>query len=515
MTFNNATDRISNFLDKVLRTPDKRSTNLATGRNEGGINNNNEFNNNNNDFNNNNNFQDESTRRNGFEEESAIDLTSESTARTRLASNRSNPLGTSIPIASVNPDLFVTTEQEEDYLAPLPSSNRSSVSSSRGELLSARSTNSTSASVSWGEDPGLSTSKFGVFKMPIDIVEYTSICKKKIGNGTKMCIRKNCTIKHRGDEPGKISNGTILVQKSVDVVFLEPRLHERNITEAVLVEWLDDRKGIDEWSYLFSVANSTQSDEVLSPDELEQGIRFAKDAQVHKSPGLLRASLHEQSLDTFSQLLLDLESAKLKNLPYATAQKKRSYSDDEDLDEPITQGYDKEGELRDAIEHIHTLLSSITVKLDQKDQVMTEEVKMVFTRLEKLQTDLDSRSTGRTDSFQVPTVWGSVALLSGTMEDVKTDIGNCPSKVELTTTLFTEIDRIEASAINTVNLIIVDLESKVAGILLQHEATKRSHEREIARLTKALENSEITNQEIMRKLAEGASVLKDEIDDLR
>lgn len=145
---------------------------------------------------------------------------------------------------------------------------------------------------------------------------------------------------------------------------------------------------------------------------------------------------------------------------------------------------------------------------------MTEEVKIVFTRLEKLQTDLGSRSTDRTDSFQVPTVWGSVAMLSRTIDEIKVDINKCPSKAELTNILMSEVDRIEARALNTVNAIIVDLESKVATILVQNEATKKFHEREILKLSRAIENSQITNKEIMLKLAEGASILKDEIDEL-
>lgn len=150
--------------------------------------------------------------------------------------------------------------------------------------------------------------------MPTDPLEYHSSCKKKIGNGTKMCKKKNCTISHRGDEPGRIANGTILVLKSPEVVFLEPSVHERNITDAVLVQWLAARRGIEEWSNLFSIANSTQHNEVLSPDELDQVIRFARNAQKRKSPGLLSVSRHEPVADTFTQLLLDLEKAKLSNL---------------------------------------------------------------------------------------------------------------------------------------------------------------------------------------------------------
>lgn len=169
-----------------------------------------------------------------------IDLTTKSTGG--LQANMRNSLGTSKPeflwphsLLRINADEVVLTVDDDH----LPSSNRAeSIESSRSDLLSARSTQSLSGTnVSTDSNSDIHSNRFCIMVLPDEEPQFEEMCKRKIGNSSKMCIKANCTTQHRGDL-GSVIRGDIFVQKNSDSVFLEPRVHDNCITMEVLNSWL-------------------------------------------------------------------------------------------------------------------------------------------------------------------------------------------------------------------------------------------------------------------------------------
>lgn len=266
-----------------------------------------------------------------------VDLTS-GLSRSVKANER-NALGTSKPefirpssLLRINTKQVVSLEDDED---PLPSSNRAdSIESSRAELLSARSNQSSIGTTSSSDVSLIHANRFGIMVMPDDDLRFGEICKRKIGNGSKMCIKKNCTTHHRGDLASVI-RGDIFVQKSTESVFLEPRVHDICITNKVLHQWLDGpRRRIDEWVLAYALASSTDHDEVLTRDGYNQGTLFTAHAKSHKSPEVSMARRFEKLSDTYTNVF-DFAGTDPLGDPNGSGNKKRTYGV-EDLVEMIS-----------------------------------------------------------------------------------------------------------------------------------------------------------------------------------
>lgn len=194
-----------------------------------------------------------------------IDLT---TSTRTLQFGNGNTLGTSDKTeVRPYPLLHVNTTQVRDLDDPLPGSNQaSSVESSRSNLLSARSTQSLEITTPSSVVSTTGSNKFGIMILPDDTFSFNDICKRKIGNGAKMCVRKNCTINHKGGFVASVIRGDIFVQKTTDVVYMEPRAHDTMVSTEVVNLWLDSRYTLDEWILEFALANSSDHKEVLNKD---------------------------------------------------------------------------------------------------------------------------------------------------------------------------------------------------------------------------------------------------------
>lgn len=348
--------------------------------------------------------------------------------------------------------LFLDTEFDKDLAGPLPRSNtnssRTSALSARSgpsdqaDLLSARSSNSTEQSVTWDNSSNHMSNKFGITKITSDDRDFKAMCRKKIGNGTYVCLKRDCIINHRGGgELADIQKGEIMLQKSPDIAFLEPTTLNVHVAEAVLIKWASSKKPpLEEWSTLFAWLT-----------DIDQGAIFASLARNHKSPRMLSACRFEVETNTFRNLLEVINDKDSDH--YFVKSKKRTMSEDElgtdpnkarrrSFSEELALG--SEGEkmalLKLAVKRIFKLLEALMERLDQKDELITEEVQMSFSRIEMVQTDIGTRSTSRTDRLEVPTIWGSVALLACTIEELER-LGNwnTPALPEWKTLLMKEM----------------------------------------------------------------------------
>lgn len=497
-------------------------------------------------------YQDEVEVEGGLNEEQFEEVIDESKHHTVDSVHaRFNAIGgTSNPDSNrVGTFLFLHTEGLEDENAGiLPTSNTRSSGNSqrvdvlsarsgdtgRTDLLSARSNNTNEQSVSW-EGGTIPENTFGVFEVPIGEHEYSHLCRKKIGNGTRMCIRKDCRINHRGGgELVEVVKGDIFVKnKTSDMLFLEPSTKSSCITYEVLIQWFTTKKTIEEWSVLFALANNTPRDEVLTSNAITSGTIFASLAKNHKSPNARVVSSFEQPFDSFARLLDKARASGLDESLFSS--KKRSFSED-DLDNDSTRDRRRKfsdeldqsasnarvNKLNEAVNQVYKILEFLTQKLDEKDEAITEEVHMLFSRIEMVQSDLGTRSTSRTDRLEAPTIWSSIALLSGTIEEMHRDIPSVPTTLEWKSLLMKEVDRLEKGAAEAVNLMSKDLKAKVAAVVYStvDDSDKRDSEvrilsNRLSTLTRDYNGTQASADVILLKLAEGAAMLKAEIEELR
>lgn len=269
----------------------------------------------------------------------------------------------------------------------------------------------------------------------------------------------------------------------------------------------------------------------------------------------MSASRFERAANTFGEILFLGNNSESGSTYFTT--KKRTLSEVElgsdpnkerrrSFSEDLANGTEikKVVKLKQAVKHIFKLLEFLMERLDQKGGLVTEEIQMLFSRIEMIQSDIGTRSTDRTDKLEVPTIWGSVALLSCTIEELVHDDGKKgPALTDWKPLLMKEIERIENSAVVTVNNIEIDLRTRIAEMLKDsiQDATKRDIEithvnsrlgslhRDIQnvggdvqtlggavhKLEAEVQVFDTKNDAVLVKIVEGLAVVKGELEDVR
>lgn len=336
--------------------------------------------------------------------------------------------------------------------------------------------------------------------------------------------RKGATV--LGSEVAWIRPGEIMVQKMADVVFLEPTTHNSYITDEVLSKWIGTRKKIADWIMEFSVANSKEFEEAISPRELLLGKTFADSARIHRSSGLLSASCVENAPNPFTNLISDGYLRSREEFS-GESYRKRSLSDDKlggenfkdskrKMSDEYSQASDpQETKIKGSIDQIFKMIGFITEKLDKKDASSAEEIKMLFSNLEMINSNIGTRSTDRTDRFEVPTIWGSIALLSGTLDRMHKDIEALPTSAEQKQTLRADFNRMEQEAMKTVNIIIEGIENQVKANYQEFEQSVRFLDLEFKQTVTSMNKPQDENDEALLLFAKGASVMKNDVEKMK
>jgi hypothetical protein len=125
--------------------------------------------------------------------------------------------------------------------------------------------------------------KYGIFLFPDTIEETNELCCRQVGYGTLCCVKRLCTISHRG-EKAVLRPGMVTVAKSTTSVFLEPSTHHTNVTTDVIQEWSRTKRTLAEWVEIMAVTNATNAHEVYTRSDLGAAKIFAKYAKEYKSP---------------------------------------------------------------------------------------------------------------------------------------------------------------------------------------------------------------------------------------
>jgi hypothetical protein len=280
--------------------------------------------------------------------------------------------------------------------------------------------------------------KFGIFVFPDTELEMKELCNKRVGFGSSCCVRKNCKISHRGEKI-YMKPGMVVVAKSSTTVFLEPTTHHTNVTTEVIKDWQRSKRTMQEWVELMTLTNASNSHEVYTRTDIGAVKVFSKYAREYRSPTKLD-SLPFGKMDTFVDLIQS------KGL---TKRKADALEGDKDNDEVINLADDDEvdrlGEVwfKKRVILTSEVIEEFAEKLDERDNIIAGEGKILLTRTELLESALGNRVDTSKSENQAPTVWASLALLGGLMDEMKTSLESVPSQANVESQIERNIEDLE------------------------------------------------------------------------
>jgi hypothetical protein len=157
------------------------------------------------------------------------------------------------------------------------------------------------------------------------------------------------------------------------------------------------------------------------------------------------------------------------------------------------------------------IMVEVAAKLDDKTLKSKEELQVLMCRAESLQTEIGERIVPINESLSVPTIWGSIAMLAGFMDDTQKSLEMLQQSNSMQEEVKKELKKIEDLAKSAVQSMIemVDTEKKINSD--KHIQQQQVYEGRFSILTRRME---VTDHSIFR-LAQGASILKDELKDVR
>jgi hypothetical protein len=147
------------------------------------------------------------------------------------------------------------------------------------------------------------------------------------------------------------------------------------------------------------------------------------------------------------------------------------------------------------------LIQKLANKLDERDNVYAAEGKILITRTEHIESTIGRRVTYSLDETQVPTVWASLAVLGGRLDE---------ALAKLTTALDSKTPN--TKAVNDLELLINCTKKEIEKSMVDLNGKIATVQNGLSR-TKSAKNQAIDGNILL--LARGASIMKDEIADLR
>jgi hypothetical protein len=369
----------------------------------------------------------------------------------------------------------------------------------KSEQVMSTHSQSTFASVEEVMDAG----RYGIFVFPASQQEMQEICCKKVGYGATMCVKKNCFIKHKGDKINN-KNGFIVVAISNEIVFLDSSTHHTNVTTELIEQWMSDKKTLGEWNDLFALANATEHHEILSVETVGPAQTFLSFARSYKSPGKFDRSFGEEGSNTeftnivTSKVIMNSGNEDIGTTPSGVM----------DPNESLELLVNKVG--------VHQeIMMEIVEKLDDKSLKTQEELQVLMCRSESIETEVGIRIRPVNEKFSMPTIWGSIAMLAGFMDDTHQAMEKLQHEEYLKNDLKREIKKIEETASATVQSMILMMDTKIGAERRSNFEAQRNHHHiydgKLSDIVGRLDGADFS----IYKLAQGASVLKDELVDVR
>jgi hypothetical protein len=286
---------------------------------------------------------------------------------------------------------------------------------------------------------------YSVFIFPDDSFACTDLCCHKIGHGETVCVKLHCDTQHRGE---KISfpPGTIAVNKTKGVIFVEPTTSKTFIQNDVIEQWKesDFKRPLDTWKELFSVINGIELGKQVSYKELESARDFINLAKEYRSPkghstvdfsapaliNMLNVDQTEIEEKTFGDIMLidpsDMIAKRKLDTDisiYERSRKRITIDIQTNADETIHQ-------LQEDITVCDARLNAVASKLDGKELFFNNEVKVLLSKVDLIESTVGNRIMTGPHAAQSPTLWGSIASLATSIDDCMARQSSIPKEFE-------------------------------------------------------------------------------------
>ena len=318
---------------------------------------------------------------------------------------------------------------------------------------------------------GAEGKKYRLFQVPpADSDLFRETCGGLIGFGSTICIKSNCSTKHRGQEESSLRMRHLYVRKGAGEVFAELVVKTDVLSASVYADWMQDSYTLDDWRAKFLVcnlANSESASQSVTEDLLTSSQAFAIQAQTYRTPskpppgGLARPSISD---DLFSE---DFS-------PY-----KRQVEATTGVDHPLSlMGTE---EIQKLVMGIDLGLSRVsaavgTLKSVHQDHVtdVNKGLKSTESRVDSILSELGARPLELPPVYEAPTTWGTISSIAEDLSDVKANMvtlgGLAVNNSTLSTSLAITATKIVHEAGKTSNTRITTIkEGLVKGLqLLSH-----------------------------------------------
>jgi hypothetical protein len=127
--------------------------------------------------------------------------------------------------------------------------------------------------------------KYKVEVLPTEDDDLKTLCRRLIGGGETFCLRKGCTISHRGSKSlADVKAGDVVILKSAKVGYCDPVTTQAKIHPETISEWKHLTASFEEWNSKFVALNSSVGDDV-SPEQLRAFEEKARRAKQVQTPG--------------------------------------------------------------------------------------------------------------------------------------------------------------------------------------------------------------------------------------
>ena len=125
---------------------------------------------------------------------------------------------------------------------------------------------------------------FLLFCLPVLSEECKDLCRKYIGQGSTVCILKDCKIVHRGDKNMMdMVPQQLFVQKTKGTIFSEPML-DTVVDPKLLSTWKLAQHTLSEWVELFEVTKGASVQDIITQENFEVKSQFTQKSKNYKTP---------------------------------------------------------------------------------------------------------------------------------------------------------------------------------------------------------------------------------------
>ena len=240
--------------------------------------------------------------------------------------------------------------------------------------------------------------------VPADKSQRDNICFKLIGEGSTVCVRKNCYQNHRGGQ-FPVLPGEVYVAKSKDRIFIEPHANINFVDPHLVDEWLTTQKSLSEWSNVLKATQDDHSKEkiasgnLISENDIEGKQTLKSALRNHKTPSKLSSKMMWESNEQAEELQKPIIARQLKTLVDDS---------DENPSDLLQESFIHIDSKFTALFEIAKVLKSQLDGLDQREHLNALALE---TKLDDLVTNVGNKPINISEDYDTPNIWSTTSEL--------------------------------------------------------------------------------------------------------